>query len=401
MKEVYIFESLRTPRGKGKASGSLYEIKPIDLLAAVLEALRERLDLDTSQVDDVVMGCVTPVNDQGANIAKAALLYAGWANEVPGLQVNRYCASGLEAVNLAAMKVRSGWEDLVVAGGIESMSRVRIGSDGGALVYDPEVITKTGYVPQGISADLIATREGYSREMVDTYALQSQQRAAFAQENGYFDRSLVSVHDQNGLSILEKDEFLRPTTTLEKLAGLPLAFEQMGKMGFDEMALMKYPNVERIHHVHTAGNSSGIVDGAAALVVGSAEKGKALGLKPRVKIRSIATVSSEPTIMLQGPSPAARKALKVAGMEASDIDLWEMNEAFASPVLKFQNDLNIDNEKLNVNGGAIALGHPLGATGAMLLGTLIDELERRDLNTGLVTLCVGGGMGVATIIERT
>ena len=401
MKEVYIFESLRTPRGKGKASGSLYEIKPIDLLAAVLEALRERLDLDTSQVDDVVMGCVTPVNDQGANIAKAALLYAGWADEVPGLQVNRYCASGLEAVNLAAMKVRSGWEDLVVAGGIESMSRVRIGSDGGALVYDPEVISKTGYVPQGISADLIATREGFSREMVDTYALQSQQRAAFAQENGYFDRSLVSVHDQNDLSILEKDEYLRPTTTLEKLAKLPLAFEQMGKMGFDEIALMKYPNIERIHHVHTAGNSSGIVDGAAALVVGSAEKGKALGLKPRVKIRSIATVSSEPTIMLQGPSPAAIKALKVAGMKASDIDLWEMNEAFASPVLKFQKDLNIDNDKLNVNGGAIALGHPLGATGAMLLGTLIDELERRDLNTGLVTLCVGGGMGVATIIERT
>ena len=400
MNDVFIFESLRTPRGKGKASGSLHEVKPINLLTIVLKAMREQLSLDTSKVDDAVIGCVTPIGDQGADIAKAALLYSGWSNDVPGVQVNRFCASGLEAVNLAAMKVRSGWEQLVLAGGVESMSRVPIGSDGGALVFDPAVISRVGYIPQGISADLIATREGFTRQMVDSYAVQSQQRAAYAQENGYFDRSIVSVYDHNGLPVLEKDEYLRPSTTVERLAKLPLAFEQLGHVGFDEMALMRYPSVEKINHVHTAGNSSGIVDGAAVVLIGSESIGKELGLNPRVKIRSVATVSAEPTIMLQGPTPAANKALTMAGMEAKDIDLWEMNEAFASAVLKFQKDLKIDNDKLNVNGGAIALGHPLGATGAMLIGTLIDEMERRDVNTGLVTLCVGGGMGVATIVER-
>lgn len=400
MPQAYIYDAVRTPRGKGKRSGSLYEVKPIDLLRTCLDALRQRNDLDTSQVEDLIIGCVTPVGDQGYNIAKAAALFAGWADSVAGIQINRYCASGLEAVNLASMQIASGWSQLIVAGGVESMSRVPMGSDGGALLIDPEVINKTGHVPQGISADLIATLEGYTREQLDAYALLSQQRAARAWENGWFCRSIVPIRDRNGLLILDRDEHIRPETTIEALAVLPPAFEALGASGFDEMAKMKYPIVERIEHLHTAGNSSGIVDGASAVLVGNEEMASVLGQKPRARILAAATVSVEPVIMLTGPAPAARKALRIAGMEVKDIDLWEMNEAFSAPVLKFQQELDLDIERLNVNGGAIAMGHPLGATGAMLLSTLLDELERRDLNTGLVTLCVGGGMGIATIIER-
>ncbi|HMO40627.1 MAG TPA: acetyl-CoA C-acetyltransferase [Saprospiraceae bacterium] len=400
MTEAYIYDAVRTPRGRGRQSGALYEVKPVRLLEIVLRALATRTHLDTNAVDDAILGCVTPVDDQGFNIAKAALLYAGWSKAVSGMQINRYCASGLEAVNLAATKIRAGWADLVVAGGVESMSRVPIGSDGGALLYDPEVIARVNYIPQGVSADLIATIEGFSRTTVDEYALLSQQRAAQAMQNDYFNRSILPIYDQNGLLILDRDEHPRPDTTLEGLAQLPPAFAGAGSAGFNQMALRTYPAVEKIQHVHTAGNSSGIVDGAAALLLGSKEKGAALGLSPRARIVGIANVSTEPVIMLTGPAPAARKALQMAKMTAADIDLWECNEAFATVPLKFQRELELDIEKLNVNGGAIALGHPLGATGAMLLGTLLDELERRDLNVGLVTLCAGGGMGIATIIER-
>ena len=399
MPEAFIFDALRTPRGKGKAHGALYSVKPIDLLATLLHALRERHALDTAQVDDAVIGCVTPMDDQGFNIGKAALLHAGWSERVPGFQLNRYCASGLEAVNLAAMKISSGWEDLVVAGGVESMSRVPMGRDGGALLYDPEVISGVNHIPQGISADLIASIEGFDREAVDRYALQSQERAAAAQQAGYFDRAIVPIHDRNGLPLLESDEYLRPDTTLERLSALPPAFKGLGAYGFNSMAIQRYPEVEFIDHVHTAGNSSGIVDGAAVVLVGSEAKGKALGLTPRARIVATATISTEPTIMLTGPTPATEKVLEKAGLRAADIDLWEMNEAFAAPVLKFQRDLDIPNERLNVNGGAIAMGHPLGATGAMLMGTLLDELERRKLKRGLVTLCAGGGLGTATVIE--
>jgi acetyl-CoA C-acetyltransferase len=399
--EAYIFDALRTPRGRGKKNGALYEVVPVELLATLLKELQQRHNLDTTQVDDVVMGCVTPLGDQGADIARTAVLYADWHVDIPGMQINRFCASGLETVNLAAMKVRSGWEDLIVAGGVESMSRVPMGSDGGAMMLDPKVSSKINFVPQGIGADLIATIEGFSRQDVDRFALQSQQRAAFAAENGYFDRSLVPIDDQNGLLILDKDEHIRPETTLEGLGNLSPAFAAMGDMGFDASALQEYPDVERINHVHTAGNSSGIVDGAALVLVGSLTKGQALGLKPRARIVSTALVGTEPTIMLIGPGPAAQKALKKAEMESSDIDLFEVNEAFAAVVLRFMRDLNIEGtENLNVNGGAIAMGHPLGATGAMLLGTVLDELERSDLETALITLCVGGGMGIATIIER-
>lgn len=400
MTEAYIFDALRTPRGKGKPGGALYEIKPIELLGHALNELKKRNNLDTSQIDDALIGCVTPVDDQGADIAKAALLFAGWSNQVAGVQLNRFCGSGLDAINLAAMKIRSGWEDLIVAGGVESMSRVPMGSDGGALLFDPEVTAKIGYVPQGISADLIATIEGYSRERLDEYAVQSQQRAAAAIAAGYFEGSLVPIRGKNGIVVLAEDEYPRPSTTVETLAGLRPAFEKMGAYGFDDMAIQKYPFVEKINHVHTAGNSSGIVDGAALVLVGSREKGEALGLKARARIRSAAVIGSEPTIMLTGPAPASRKALAKAGMEAKDIDLWEVNEAFAAVVLKFQQELNVADDILNVNGGAIAMGHPLGATGAMLLGTLLDEMERRDLSTGMVSMCIGGGMGVATIIER-
>ena len=401
-RDAYIFEAIRTPRGRGKTTGSLYEVKPIDLLTTLFAELRRRYELDTAQVDDVILGCVTPIGEQGGNIAKTAALYAGWDLSVPGVQINRFCASGLDAVNLAAMKVRAGWEDLVVAGGVESMSRVPMGSDGGAMMLDPAVSMQIGFVPQGIGADLIATIEGFSREDVDRYALCSQQRAAHARANGYF-KSIVPVHDQNGLVVLAEDEHIRPDTTLEALAALPPAFEMMGAMGFDDVALQKYVTVERINHVHTAGNSSGIVDGAALVLIGSKEKGEALGLKPRARIVSAALIGTEPTIMLTGPAPASKKALQKAGMTLDDIDLIEVNEAFAAVVLKFMRDMGLEDEgpeRVNVNGGAIAMGHPLGATGAMLLGTALDELERRDLSTALITLCVGGGMGIATIIER-
>ncbi len=401
-RDAYIFEAIRTPRGRGKTTGSLYEVKPIDLLTTLFAELKQRYELDTAQVDDVILGCVTPIGEQGGNIAKTAALYAGWDLSVPGVQLNRFCASGLDAVNLAAMKVRAGWEDLVVAGGVESMSRVPMGSDGGAMMLDPAVSMQIGFVPQGIGADLIATIEGFSREDVDRYALCSQQRAAHARANGYF-KSIVPVRDQNGLVVLAEDEHIRPDTTLEALAALPPAFEMMGSMGFDEVALQKYVTVERINHVHTAGNSSGIVDGAALVLIGSKEKGEALGLKPRARIVSAALIGTEPTIMLTGPAPASKKALQKAGMTLDDIDLIEVNEAFAAVVLKFMRDMGLEDEgpeRVNVNGGAIAMGHPLGATGAMLLGTALDELERRDLSTALITLCVGGGMGIATIIER-
>jgi acetyl-CoA C-acetyltransferase len=401
MEEAYIFDAIRTPRGKGKASGSLYEVTPIDLVAALMDEMQQRHDLDTSQVDDVMLGCVTPLGDQGADIARTAVLYAGWDVDVPGMQINRFCASGLETVNLAAMKVRSGWENLVVAGGVDSMSRVPMGSDGGAWVMDPKVNSKTNFVPQGVSADLIASLEGFSREDVDRFALQSQQRATFARENGRFHKSIVPVKDMNGLVILAEDELIRPSTTLEGLANLNPAFQMMGEMGFDAVAMQQYPEVERINHIHTAGNSSGIVDGAALVLVGSKEKGTAMGLKPRAKIKAAALVGTEPTIMLVGPGPASKKALKQAGMSVNDIDLFEVNEAFAAVVLRFMRDMGIEGyENLNVNGGAIAMGHPLGATGAMLLGTVLDELERLDLAAALITLCVGGGMGIATVIER-
>jgi len=398
--EAYIFDAVRTPRGRGKKDGALYEVKPIDVAANVFRAVQERNDLDTSQVDDVVMGCVTPVGDQGADIAKIGALYAGWDQKVAGVQLNRFCASGLEAVNLCAMKVRSGWEDLVAAGGIECMSRVPMGSDGGPMAMDPAVNAKLNFVPQGIGADLIATIEGFSREDVDKFAARSQQRAAEAWEKGYFSRSIVPVRDVNGMVMLDHDEHVRPGTTVESLGGLKPSFEVPGSMGFDDVALQVYPEVEKINHVHTAGNSSGIVDGAALMLLGSKEKGHDLGLKPRARIVSAAITSTEPTIMLTGPAPASRKALDKAGMSMKDIDLVELNEAFASVVMRFQRELDVDDDLINVNGGAIAMGHPLGATGAMILGTLLDELERRDLQTGLATLCVGGGMGIATIIER-
>lgn len=400
MKEAYIFDAVRTPRGKGKSTGALHEVKPVNLLKTLFDALQIRLDLDTSQVEDVILGCVTPIHEQGGNIAKTAAYYSGWGQHVAGMQINRFCASGLEAVNLAAMKIRSGWEDMIVAGGIESMSRIQMGIDGGAMMYDPIVSSKVNYIPQGIAADLIATKENFSRAMLDEYAFQSQQRAASAIEKGYFNKSIIPVVDNNGLLILDVDEYVRPSTTLEGLSNLKPAFQEIGETGFDEVALNRYPMIEQIYHRHTAGNSSGIVDGAALVLIGSLEKGEALGLKPRAKIISAAVTGDEPTVMLEGPTPATRKALAKAKMTKSDIDLWEMNEAFAAPVLKFQQDFQLDSEILNVNGGSIALGHPLGATGAILLGTVLDELERQDKQTGLITLCVGGGMGVSTIIER-
>ncbi len=400
MIDAYIFDALRTPRGKGKSSGALHEVRAIELLTTVLKELQHRHNLDTAQVDDGIFGCVTPVEDQGGNIAKAALLFADWDNSVAGMQINRFCCSGLDAVNLAAMKIRSGLEDLIVAGGVESMSRVPMTHDDGPILYDPDVVGKINYVPQGVAADLIATIEGFSREQVDTYALQSQHRAATAQRNGYFAKSLVQIKDRTGLTILGHDEHVRPEATYEALSRLKSSFYDIGESGFDAMAMKKYPSVERVNHVHTSGNSSGIVDGAAAVLVGTLEKGMALGLTPRARVIATSVVSTEPTIMLTGHVAAAKKALKKAGMTKKDIDLWEVNEAFAAVVLKFQKDMNIDDAILNVNGGAIALGHPLGATGAMLLGTVLDELERRQLKRALIALCGGAGMGVATIIER-
>ena len=400
MSHAYIYEHLRTPRGKGKKDGSLHQAAPVWLLRTLLQALQQRLDLDTALVDDVVLGCVTPVGEQGADIARTAVLDADWAQTVAGVTQSRFCASGLESVNLAAAKVLSGWEDLVVAGGVESMSRWAMGSDGGAWVMDPRVNQKLGFVPQGVSADLIATLEGWGRADVDAFALRSHQRAATARAEGRFDRAVVPVHDIAGLLLLAHDETIRPDASTEGLAALKPSFAQMGAMGFDATALRKYTTVEQIHHVHHAGNSSGIVDGAALMLVGSAEGGRKAGLKPRARIRSAAVIGSEPTIMLTGPTPACRKALAKAGMAPKDIDLYEINEAFAVVPMKTARDLGVELDRVNVNGGAIAMGHPLGATGCIILGTLLDELERRDLNTGLATLCVGGGMGIATVIER-
>jgi acetyl-CoA C-acetyltransferase len=400
MAEAMIYSALRTPRGRGKADGSLHEIKPVNLLAGLLRELALRHDLDTGEVEDVLMGCVTPIGDQGSCIAKTAALAAGWDWRVAGLQLNRFCASGLEAVNLAAQKIRSDWEDLVVAGGIESMSRVPMGSDGGAWSQDPQTSLATDFMPQGIGADLIATLDGYSREDVDRFALESQRRATEARDQGRFTGSLVPVRDALGQVVLAEDEFIKPRTTLEGLGALKASFAQPGSLGFDDVALRKYPQVESIRHVHTAGNSSGIVDGAAALLIGSEAKGRSLGLVPRARVVATALTGSDPTIMLTGPMPATRKALAKAGLRADQIDLFEVNEAFAAVPLRFMREIGVEHEKLNVNGGAIALGHPLGATGAMIVGTLLDELERRQLRYGLATLCVGGGMGIATIIER-
>jgi acetyl-CoA C-acetyltransferase len=398
--EAYIFDAIRTPRGRGKKDGSLVEVQPAELLAGLLVELQRRHDLDTSQVDDVMMGCVAQIGDQGANIAKSAVQLAGWDSIVAGVTMNRFCASGLEAVNSAAMNVRSGWVELMVAGGVESMSRVPMGSDGAAFVLDPEINSIMQFVPQGVSADLIATMEGFSREDVDQFALTSQKRAAAAREAGHF-KSVIPVKDRNGMMILEQDEYIRPDTTLEGLGQLKPSFEALGEMGLDERALQKYVSVERINHVHTAGNSSGIVDGAAAVLLGTKEKGEALGLKPRARMVAGAVVATEPLIMLIGPGPASKKALNIAGMTIDDIDLVECNEAFAVVPMRFMRDMCLDDmDKVNVNGGAIALGHPLGATGACLLSTALDELERRGLGTALITLCVGGGMGIAGIIER-
>ena len=399
MSEAYIIDAIRTPRGKGKKDGSLYEVKPISLLTTLLNELAARHHLDTSKVDDIVLGCVTPIGDQGSDIAKTAAIAAGWNDDVAGVQINRFCASGLEAVNLAAQKVRSGWEDVVVAGGVESMSRIPMGSDGGPWALDPETNLKSTFVPQGIGADLIATLDGYSRADVDAFAANSQQKAAAAQAAGYFDKSVVAVKDKAGVTILDKDEFIKPTTTAEGLAKLNPSFEMMGGMGFDAVALQKYPEAQKINHVHHAGNSSGIVDGAAVVLIASEKAVKEQGLKPRAKVLSTALVGTDPTIMLTGPAPAARKALEKAGLSIDDIDLFEVNEAFAAVVMRFISELKVDPAKVNVNGGSIAMGHPLGATGAMILGILMDELERQGKKRGLATLCVGGGMGIATIIE--
>ncbi|MGI5404101.1 acetyl-CoA C-acetyltransferase [Streptomyces sp. CA-135486] len=400
--EAYVYEAIRTPRGRGKANGALHGTKPIDLVVGLIHELRSRFPgLDPAAIDDIVLGVVGPVGDQGSDIARISAIAAGLPDTVAGVQENRFCASGLEAVNMAAMKVRSGWEDLVLAGGVESMSRVPMASDGGAWFADPMTNFATGFVPQGIGADLIATIEGFSRRDVDEYAALSQERAAAAWKDGRFERSVVPVRDRNGLVVLDQDEHLRPGTTADSLAALKPSFAGIGDMGgFDAVALQKYHWVEKIDHVHHAGNSSGIVDGAALVAIGTKEVGERYGLAPRARIVSAAVSGSEPTIMLTGPAPATRKALAKAGLTIDDIDLVEINEAFAGVVLRFARDLDLPLEKINVNGGAIALGHPLGATGAMILGTVIDELERQDKRYGLVTLCVGGGMGIATIVER-
>lgn len=397
---AYIYDAIRTPRSKGKADGRLHEVKPVDLVTTLLEEMQSRHDLDTSRVDDVMLGCVAPVREQGAVLPKIALQKARWDEGVPGAQVNRFCASGLDTFNTAAAKVASGWEDLVCAGGYESMSRVPMGSDGGPFAEDPATNIQTGFVPQGIGADLIATIDGYSRETVDEFAVRSQQLASKARDNGWFDKSVVPVTDENGLMILERDDFIKPNSSVESLGELRASFEKMGQFGYDAVALAKYPEVERITHVHTPGNSSGIVDGASLTMVGNEQVGKDLGLTPRGRVLSIALVATEPTIMLTGPAPAARKALKKAGLTLDDIDLVEINEAFASVALRLQKELQVPDEKLNVVGGAIAMGHPLGATGGCLVSTMLDELERRQLKRALICMCVGGGMGIASIIER-
>jgi acetyl-CoA C-acetyltransferase len=401
MPDAFIYDHVRTPRGRGKADGALHEVTALNLAAQPLAAIKHRNELDAGMVDDVVLGCVDPVGEAGGDIARAAALVAGFGDSVPGVQINRFCASGLDAVNFAAAEVMSGQHQMTIGGGVESMSRVGIGAAGGAWPVDPAIAVKTYFLPQGISADLIATKYGFSRDDVDAYAVESQKRAAKSWDEGRFKKSVIAVKDCNGLTILAKDEHMRPSTTMQSLAALQPSFVQMGEMaGFDAVAVQKHPEVETVNHVHTPGNSSGIVDGAAAVLIGSKEAGKAAGLKPRARIKAFANIGSEPAIMLTGPIPVTEKALKKAGMKKKDIDLWELNEAFASVVLRYMQALDIPHDKINVNGGAIAMGHPLGATGAMILGTVLDELERRDLETALVTLCIGMGMGTATIIER-
>ncbi|MBL4672642.1 MAG: acetyl-CoA C-acetyltransferase, partial [Arenicella sp.] len=392
---AYIYDAVRTPRSKGKTDGTLHEVKPIDLGAGLFRELQQRNDLDTSYVDDVIMGCVSPVGEQGSDIAKMIVQNAGWDESVAGVQLNRFCASGLEAVNTAAAKVASGWDNLIVAGGIECMSRVPMGSDGGAMAGDAAFAIKSGFVPQGIGADTIATIDGYTREDVDAYALESQKRAANARDNGWFDSAVVPVRDKNGVIILERDDFIKAESTMQGLGGLRASFEEMGKYGFDDIILKKYNTLERINHVHTPGNSSGIVDGASAVLIGSQQAGKDLSMKPRAKVRATAIISSDPIIMLAGPGPSAKKALKAAGMSKDDIDLWEINEAFASVAMRYMRDLDIGHDITNVVGGSIAMGHPLGATGGCIIGSMLNELERRDLSTGMLSLCVGGGMGIS------
>lgn len=400
MTEAYIYDAVRTPRGRGRPDGSLHEITPIQLGTQVLEALRDRNDLDTSLVEDVVYGCVAPVGEQGSNVARVSAITAGYAETTAGYQLNRFCASGLEAVNTVAAKVKAGECDLAIGGGVESMSRVPMGSDGGAMAMDPAVAMPSYFVPQGISADLIATKYGHSRDDVDAYAVESQKRAKAAWDDNRFAKSIIPVKDVIGMTVLDHDEFMRPETTMQSLGALKPSFIEQGEFGFDSIAVAKYPEVERVNHVHHAGNSSGIVDGAAGVLVGNKEIGEKLGLKPRARIVSMASIGSEPTIMLTGPSFASEKALARAGMSKSDIDVWELNEAFASVVLRYMEVMGLDHSEINVNGGAIAMGHPLGATGAMVLGTVLDELERSGKSTALTTLCVGAGMGTATIIER-
>lgn len=402
MTDAYIFDAVRTPRGRGRPDGALHEVTALRLSALTLQAIRDRNGIDTALVEDVILGCVTPVGEQGGEIARSAALYAGYDERAPGLTINRFCASAMEAVNLAANQVRGGAGELYVAGGVEMMSRVPMGSDGFAIGVDPYLAMGTNFVPQGISADLIATRYGFSRDDVDAYAVESQRRAAQAWSEGRFDRSVIAVRDMNGVMILDRDEHMRPGTDMQTLGALKPAFRDMGQTmpGFDAVALLRYPEVERIDHVHHAGNSSGIVDGAAAVLVGSAEMGARLGLKPRARIRATARIGTEPTIMLTGPVPVTEKILNAAGMAIGDIDLFEVNEAFAAVVLRFMQAFDVAHDKVNVNGGAIALGHPLGATGAMIIGTALDELERTGKGTALCTLCVASGMGAATIIER-
>jgi acetyl-CoA C-acetyltransferase len=400
MTDCFIYDTVRTPRGKGRKDGALHEVTALELGTQVLKAVRDRNNLDTKVVDDVVFGCVDPVGEQGSNIARIAVLNADYADTTAGVQINRFCASGLEACNMAAAQVMSGQSDMTIGGGVESMSRVGMGASGGAWATDPSIAIKSYFAPQGIGADLIATIEGFSRDDVDAYSVESQKRAANAWKNGYFKKSVIPVKDINGLTILDRDEHMRADTTMQSLAALQPSFAMPGEFAFDSVVQQRYPEVEALNHVHHAGNSSGIVDGAAAVLMGTKEAGRAQGLKPRARIRGFASIGSEPSIMLTGPSYVTEKALKRAGMTVKDIDLFELNEAFASVVLRFMKVLDIPHDKINVNGGAIAMGHPLGATGAMILGTVLDELERRNLNTALVTLCVGAGMGTATIIER-
>jgi acetyl-CoA C-acetyltransferase len=401
MTDAYIYDHVRSPRGRGRPNGSLHAVTPIELITQVLRSIQDRTALDTSLVDDVILGCVAPHEEQGSNLGRVAALNAGYDQSVPGMQINRFCASGLEAVNIGAAKVMAGASDLIVAGGVESMSRIALGSDRGAWANDPKVAFRTYYTPQGIGADMIATMSGFSRNDVDTYAVESQQRAALSWGEGRFKNSIVPIRDPLGLVLLDHDEHMRPNTSVQTLSALKPAFASMGeKMGFDSVLIQRYPEVEQINHVHHGGNSSGIVDGAGAVLLGNAQLGQALGKKPRARIRAFASIGSEPAIMLTGPALAARKVLKKAGMTASDIDLFELNEAFAAVVMLFMQQMGVSRDRMNVNGGAIAMGHPLGATGAMIVGTVLDELERRGLGTAMIVLCVGAGMGTATIIER-